>query len=81
MLDIWYTKILPKREPLASISGNKDIAAFTQLGDLDLRIDLEDFNGTHVYAVYTHFSLNPKDYYRLKYTAYSGNAGGQCDIK
>ena len=41
-----------------------------------LRVDLEDFSGTKVYAEYTKFAINSSaDNYRLTVRGFSGNAG------
>ncbi|XP_041372726.1 fibrinogen C domain-containing protein 1-A-like [Gigantopelta aegis] len=56
--------------------GNTNIHRITIQGHYDLRIDLEDLEGSTRYALYKDFSLAPEqDYFRLTVCQYSGNAG------
>ncbi|XP_041372922.1 techylectin-5A-like [Gigantopelta aegis] len=56
--------------------GNTNIQRLTSQGHYDLRVDLEAFNGSTVYAQYSDFSLaSERDYFQLNVGAYSGNSG------
>ena len=56
--------------------GNTNIHRITTQGYYDLKIDLEDFEGTTRYALYKNFSLSSEnDFFRLSVGAYSGDAG------
>ena len=55
---------------------NTNIHRLTSQSRYELRIDLEDFNGSTRYAVYKTFSLtSEQDHFRLNVGEYSGNAG------
>ncbi|CAL4066640.1 unnamed protein product [Meganyctiphanes norvegica] len=48
----------------------------SQQGNQELHIELEDWDGNKRWAKYSTFSVGPpEDYYRLKVTGYSGDAG------
>ncbi|XP_076099714.1 angiopoietin-related protein 2-like isoform X1 [Mytilus galloprovincialis] len=56
--------------------GNKNIAQLTSVGNHELRIDVEDWDGNKRYAVYKSFSIgDASTKYRLSISNYSGNAG------
>ncbi|VDI21031.1 Hypothetical predicted protein [Mytilus galloprovincialis] len=56
--------------------GNKNIAQLTSVGNHELRIDVEDWDGNKRYAVYKSFSIgDASTKYRLSISKYSGNAG------
>ncbi|CAG2225244.1 Tenascin-R,Ryncolin-2,Angiopoietin-related protein 1,Angiopoietin-related protein 6,Ficolin-3,Techylectin-5B,Ryncolin-1,Fibrinogen C domain-containing protein 1,Ficolin-2,Fibrinogen-like protein 1,Fibrinogen alpha chain,Tenascin,Ficolin-1,Fibrinogen-like protein A,Microfibril-associated glycoprotein 4,Ryncolin-3,Angiopoietin-related protein 2,Angiopoietin-4 [Mytilus edulis] len=56
--------------------GNKYIALLTSLGNHELRIDLEDWNGEKAYALFTSFKVGDRStHYTLTISGYSGNAG------
>ncbi|XP_048732431.2 ryncolin-1-like isoform X3 [Ostrea edulis] len=56
--------------------GNDQIHALTNGRNQELRIDMEKFTGSMVYARYSHFSVGSESSkYRLSISGYSGNAG------
>ena len=56
--------------------GNTNIHRLTSQGHYELRIDLEDFNGSTRYAFYKNVSLtSEQDHFRLSVGEYSGDAG------
>lgn len=58
------------------IVGNDAISALTTNDNYMLRIDLEDFDGNHRYALYDTFVVaGENDKYKLTVGGYSGTAG------
>ncbi|KAK1804093.1 hypothetical protein P4O66_020136 [Electrophorus voltai] len=56
--------------------GNDNLYYLTSQGDYTLRINLEDFEGTHRFATYKKFSIDSEEnQYQLKFGGYTGNAG------
>ena len=57
--------------------GNDKLAQALNDGrQYELRIDLFDWEGEHVYAKYSHFTVAPEsDKYRIRLNGYTGNAG------
>ncbi|XP_062589866.1 ficolin-2-like [Saccostrea cucullata] len=56
--------------------GNDAIHTLTKKGDLELRIELQRFNGERAFAQYSTFSIGNEDsYYKLLVSGYSGTAG------
>lgn len=56
--------------------GNDVIHTLTTIALNELRVELEDFNGTKVYAKYSNFTIsNEKSNYTLLTSGYSGTAG------
>ena len=56
--------------------GNDNLHRLTASGDMELRVDLEDFDGNITYAEYTTFKVADEgDKYRLLIGGYSGTAG------
>ena len=56
--------------------GNENIYMLTNYEDYEIRIDLQDFDGSSRYAEYKTFKINSeKDLYRLEIGGYQGNAG------
>jgi len=56
--------------------GNDYIHRLTARLPMSLRVDLEDWDGTKLYAKYGNFSISAEsDNYRLSVGSYSGNAG------
>ena len=56
--------------------GNEFLYMITKAKPLQLRIDMEDFNGHTAFAVYEEFKVGTEeDKYRLHVTGYSGTAG------
>ncbi|XP_056418973.1 fibrinogen-like protein 1 [Hyla sarda] len=55
--------------------GNENIHKITSRGGCSLRIDMEDWDGEHKYALYREFSLEDEtNYYRLHVSGPSGTA-------
>ncbi|GFR93896.1 fibrinogen-like protein 1 [Elysia marginata] len=55
--------------------GNDNIFLLTNQGRYQLRIDLWDFSGNRVYALYSNFKVDgERDQYRLHISGYSGSA-------
>ncbi|KAM4772375.1 fibrinogen-like protein 1 [Rhinophrynus dorsalis] len=55
--------------------GNEKIYRITSQGDYSLRIDLEDWDGNHKYALYRSFSIEDEaNFYRLHVDGFSGTA-------
>ncbi|OCT81454.1 hypothetical protein XELAEV_18028274mg [Xenopus laevis] len=53
--------------------GNENIYRITSQGEYSLRIDLEDWDGNHKYALYRSFSIEDEgNYYRLNVEGFSG---------
>ncbi|KAL9969900.1 hypothetical protein ACROYT_G022173 [Oculina patagonica] len=56
--------------------GNDNLHRLTAVGDVTLRVDLEDFDGNTTYAEYTTFKVADEgDKYRLLIGGYNGTAG------
>ncbi|XP_041372586.1 microfibril-associated glycoprotein 4-like [Gigantopelta aegis] len=56
--------------------GNTNIYRITNQGHYDLRIDLEDFDGSTRYALFNNFYLaSEEDHFRLQIGTYTGTAG------
>ncbi|KAK7141481.1 hypothetical protein R3I93_015582 [Phoxinus phoxinus] len=56
--------------------GNDNLHYLTSQDDYTLRINLEDFEGSHRFAVYRKFKLdNEQNHYQLQFGVYTGNAG------
>lgn len=56
--------------------GNDNLHRLTAAGNVELRVDLEDFDGNSKYAKYTTFKVADEgDKYRLLIGGYSGTAG------
>ncbi|XP_052084924.1 ficolin-1-like [Mytilus californianus] len=56
--------------------GNTYLHLLTNPGNFTMRIELEDFDGNHRYAEYTHFSISDESSgFKLKYSDYTGDAG------
>ncbi|XP_071139192.1 ficolin-1-like [Mytilus edulis] len=56
--------------------GNTYLHLLTNQGNFILRIELEDFDGNHRYAEYTHFSISDESSgFRLRFKYYTGDAG------
>lgn len=56
--------------------GNDNLNRLTALGDVTLRVDLEDFEGNITHAEYTTFKVaDEADKYRLLIGGYNGSAG------
>ena len=61
-----------------TFSGNDYLHNITSQKRYVLRIDLEDFENEHRYAVYPNFAVaSERDNYTLSFGAYSGTAGKQ----
>ena len=58
--------------------GNEKLAQALNDGrQYELRIDLFDWEGEHVYAKYSQFYVAPEsNYYSVSFSGYTGNAGG-----
>nr|KAG5702517.1 hypothetical protein BaRGS_003677 [Batillaria attramentaria] len=55
--------------------GLSNIYRLTNSGNYSLRVDLQDFNGTQIYAVYDNFRIDGADQkYTLHISGYHGNA-------
>uniref|UniRef100_A0A1B8XUK9 Fibrinogen C-terminal domain-containing protein n=1 Tax=Xenopus tropicalis TaxID=8364 RepID=A0A1B8XUK9_XENTR len=53
--------------------GNENIYRITSRGDYSLRIDMEDWDGNHKYAMYRSFSIEDEgNHYRLNVEGFSG---------
>lgn len=56
--------------------GNDNLHYLTSQDDYTLRVNLEDFEGNHRFAVYRKFKLdNEQNHYQLQFGVYTGNAG------
>lgn len=56
--------------------GNDNLHYLTSQADYNLRINMEDFDGVHRYAIYEKFKVSSEeDKYRLNFGEYKGNAG------
>jgi len=56
--------------------GNRYIHLLTSRGNVEIRVDIDDFEGQHRYAKYSTFKVSgPEDNYRLTIGGYSGDAG------
>ncbi|XP_071140724.1 microfibril-associated glycoprotein 4-like [Mytilus edulis] len=56
--------------------GNTYLHLLTNPGNFTMRIELEDFDGNHRYAEYTHFSISDESSgFKLKFSTYTGDAG------
>ncbi|XP_071146606.1 fibrinogen-like protein 1 isoform X1 [Mytilus edulis] len=56
--------------------GNRNIALLTSIGTHELKINLEDWDGSKRYANFKNFKIDgASDKYRLNISGYSGNAG------
>ncbi|KAM9470366.1 fibrinogen-like protein 1 [Clarias gariepinus] len=56
--------------------GNDNLHYLTSQGNYSLRINLEDFEGTHRFALYKKFQVDSEqNHYQLQFDGYSGNAG------
>ncbi|OPL32851.1 hypothetical protein AM593_00033, partial [Mytilus galloprovincialis] len=56
--------------------GNKIIALLTSIGTHELKINLEDWDGSKRYAIFKNFKIDgASDKYRLHISGYSGDAG------
>ena len=58
--------------------GNDVIHSISQLGQTELRVELDDFEHSSRFAVYSNFSVaDENSAYRLTVGGYYGNAGMQ----
>ncbi|XP_053486707.1 fibrinogen-like protein 1 isoform X2 [Ictalurus furcatus] len=56
--------------------GNDNLHYLTSQGNYSLRIDLEDFEGSHRFAMYKKFQVDSEqNHYQLQFDGYRGNAG------
>ena len=61
---------------LLFVSGNQPLKTILAQGYYELRVDLEDWEGTQIFAQYNVFDIgNFAEDYRLSVGVYSGNAG------
>nr|XP_020648957.1 ficolin-2-like [Pogona vitticeps] len=57
--------------------GNDNIHLLTSMGENELRVDLTDFDNTHVFAKYTSFRISGEaDQYRLGLGSFAGGSAG-----
>ena len=57
-------------------AGNRVIHNISSSEPHELRVELEDFQGSRAYAFYSNFSIGPEsDGFKLAVSGYSGNAG------
>lgn len=60
------------------VSGNDNVHLISANGDHDLSVYVEDFNGLHAYANYSHFLIGDESTkYLLDITGYVGDAGNK----
>ena len=61
--------------------GNDNLHGLTAAEEVELRVDLEDFEGNITYAEYTTFKVaDEEDKYRLLIGGYNGTAGDSMKI-
>ena len=73
-----FRRILPLKE-LSFILGNENLHLLTKTGNHRLRIELEDWDGSTVYAEYSSFAIGDEtSNYKLSVSGYSGTAGKCC---
>ena len=57
-------------------AGNVNLHTMTKVGDHQLRVDIEDWDGHARYALYNTFNVgDTRSKYKLSVGGYSGNAG------
>nr|KAG5689853.1 hypothetical protein BaRGS_012203 [Batillaria attramentaria]KAG5689856.1 hypothetical protein BaRGS_012206 [Batillaria attramentaria] len=61
--------------------GLENIYRLTSSQSHELRVDLEDWDGSTAYAEYSQFSISgPDDFYRLSVSGYTGTAGDSINV-